>query len=228
MTLSLKILILAAIVSQIGDTAFAEDPPAEAKPVVITTADLDQLSLSTRQELQELIDRKKENPPPQDLNIKVGRQGAIFEGDLTPGRTEIRILGRAIRVGERRNRPRAQIVAVYDENAPLVAPQPAEMLFPEDMTITIRKSGNQPMSINVVKGPIDVTISGEQLDQLVEQYKPYVIEMLKNGLRGVQPSAEPDTDGPSPGVDLGNPASELGEAKESLDDVVPEVPKLPE
>lgn len=228
MSTSIRILFMTAIVSQSAMIAFADEPADESKPVVITTADLDQLSLSTRQELQELIERKKENPTPPDLNLKVGRQGGIFEGNLAPGRTTIRILGRTVRVGDKRNQPPPQIVAVYDENAPVIAPRPDELQFPDDMTITIRKTGNQPMSINVVRGEIDVTISGEQLDQLVEQYKPYVIEMLKNGLSGVQSPSEPGAGEPSPGVDLGDPASELGEAKESLDDVVPELPKPPE
>jgi hypothetical protein len=232
MAFSHNCLTLSALVSLVAVACpsggmHAAEPPDEAKPVVLTTADLEELSLHARREVQELIARKREHPQREDLNIKVGRQGAIFEGDITPGRAEIRILGRSIRVGDRRNQPRPRPIAVFDENAPLEAPRVAEPNFPDDLTVTIWKSGREPMTINIIKGDVDVTISGEQLDQIVEQFRPYVVQMLESGLSGVKSPPAPGGDVPAPGVDLGDPASELGEPKDSLDDEVPALPTTP-
>ena len=107
--------------------------------------------------------------------------------------------------------------------------------IPDDLTITLTKSGNRPLHIHVAKGGIEFEIEGEQLDQLVAKYKPYIVQMLKKGLSEAQsgevptPGADPTS---NPSIDLGTPAPALGEPgpslgvpQDSLDDVVPEAPK---
>jgi len=75
----------------------------------------------------------------------------------------------------------------------------------------------------VEKGGLSFTIPAEKLEQMIDKYKPYVVQMLKNGLMQSGQSAGTTREAESPEVDLGASDSGLGEPAE-----IPESPDLGE
>lgn len=198
------LLTLATLLSS-GTSAFA-DPQAGNAPVVITDQDLNSLSPEARREIQALIQHKQENPDPEPTRIRFGKNRGIVGGDIGPGGVDIQLLGGAIQIGGKNKRRLPQPVAEYvpDSND----------FFPDDLIITMVKRGREPMFITVEKGAISFTIPAEKLEEMIDKYKPYVVQMLKNGLSNsgeTDSSATPDS---SPPIDLGAPATDLGEPAE--------------
>ena len=188
-----------------GNTAFA-DHKTEQTPVVITDQDLNSLSPAARREIEALIQHKRENPDPEPTRIRFGKNRGIVGGDIGPGGVDIQLLGGAIQIGGKNKRRLPQPVAEYVPHS--------DDLFPSDLIITMVKRGREPMFITVEKGAISFTIPAEKLEEMIDKYKPYVMQMLKNGMNNSGESFTPETPGSSPSIDLGAPDTDLGEPAE--------------
>ncbi|MBD3675057.1 MAG: hypothetical protein HUJ26_16180 [Planctomycetaceae bacterium] len=182
---------------------FADHEKAEA-PVILTDRDLESLSPEARKEIAELIRYKQENPDPKPTRIRFGKQRGIVDGDIGPGGVDIQLLGGAIQIGGKKRRA-PKPVAKYVP--------PSDDIFPNDLIVTIVKRGREPMFITVEKGSLRFTIPAEKLEEMIDKYKPYVMQMLKNGLSnsGESFSTETPAAGDASDVELGAPATELGE-----------------
>ncbi|MDB4637397.1 MAG: hypothetical protein P8M30_00890 [Planctomycetaceae bacterium] len=187
------------------NTAFA-DHKTDQRPVVITDQDLNSLSPEARRELQALIQHKQENPDPKPTRIRFGKNRGIVDGDIGPGGVDIQLLGGAIQIGGKNRRRLPQPVAKY-------VPE-SDDLFPSDLIITMVKRGREPMFITVEKGAIRFTIPAEKLEEMIDKYKPYVMQMLQNGMNNSGESFTPEAPDSSPSIDLGAPATNLGEPGE--------------
>ena len=179
--------------------------PAPSKPIAITDQDLQQLSPDARKELLELIEYKRQNPDPKPGQIRFKEQG-IVEGDIGPGGVNIKLLGGAIQIGGKNKRrpPEPKPIANYHP--------PGVPVYPEDLIITMIKRGNDPLVITLQRGSFSITMTGEQIEQMIDKYKPYVVQMLRQAL---EQSGESDmTPEPRPSIDLGAPSSDLGEPSE--------------
>lgn len=177
----------------------AAEPQSSQTPVTITDQDLASLSPQTRKEIETLIQQKRENPERPPTEVRFGRGRGIVDGHVGPGGVNIKLLGGAINIGGRR-RPVPVPVAAY---------HPAHGHgFPDDLIVTMVKRGNQPMMITVEKGGVSFTIPGEKLEQMIDKYKPYVVQMLQQGLEQSGESSTVPSETPS--IDLGAPATELG------------------
>lgn len=181
----------------------AAEPQAPSAPVAITDRDLQQLSPEARKEVLELIAFKQANPERKPERIQF-QEKDIIKGDVGPGGVDIQLLGGAIRIGGKNRRPQPKPVANYH---PAGVP-----VYPDDLIITMVKRGNEPLLITLERGSFTISMTGEQLEQMIQKYKPYVVQMLRQALEqsGESP-LDSDAPAPPPGVDLGAPASELGE-----------------
>lgn len=175
-------------------------PQSPTSPVMLTDRDLERLSPSARKEVQALIAHKMANPEPKPERIRFQEKG-IVKGDIGPGGVDIQLLGGAIRIGGKNRRPQPKTVAQYHP--------PGVPLYPEDLVITMVKRGNEPLLITLERGSFSISMTGQQLEQMIEKYKPYVVQMLRQAL---EQSGEPvDSPDSTPSPDLGAPAeSDLG------------------
>jgi hypothetical protein len=83
-------------------------------------------------------------------------------------------------------------------------------VYPDDLIITMVKHGNEPLLITLERGSFTISMTGEQLEQMIEKYKPYVVQMLRQALeQSGEPAVLPGEGVPS--IDLGAPSSDLGE-----------------
>lgn len=193
--------ILAA--SLIFDASLFADHKQADTPVILTDRDLDSLSPEARKEIAELIRNKQEHPDPKPARIRFGNQRGIVDGDIGPGGVDIQLLGGAIQIGGKKRRV-PKPVAKYIP--------PSEDAFPDDLVITMIKRGREPMFITVEKGGLSFTIPADKLEEMIDKYKPYVMQMLKNGINnsGESFTSETPGTGESPSIDLGAPSTELG------------------
>jgi len=185
----------------LSTAAVAADQQPPSKPVPITNQDLERLSPAARKELLELIEFKRQNPDPRPGEFRFQEKG-IVEGNVGPGGVNIRLLGGAIQIGgKKKGPPQPKPVANYHP--------PGVPVYPEDLVITMVKRGNEPLLITLQRGSFSISMTGDQLEQMIDKYKPYVVQMLRQAL---QQSGEPAEapEGP-PSSDLGTPATELGE-----------------
>jgi hypothetical protein len=174
------------------------------KPVPLTDRDLQRLSPAARKEVLQLIEFKRQNPDPKPGEIRFKEQG-IVEGNVGPDGVNIKLLGGAIQIGGKKNRrPQPKRVANYHP--------PGVPVYPEDLVITMIKRGNEPLLIKLKRGSFEISMTGEQIEEMIDKYKPYVVQMLRQAL---QQSGEPaDLPEAPPESDLGAPSSELGEPSE--------------
>lgn len=189
------------------DTSLFADHQQAETPVILTDRDLESLSPEARKELTALIRHKQEHPDPKPARIRFGNQRGIVDGDIGPGGVDIQLLGGAIQIGGKKKRlpkPVAEYIPPSDDN------------FPDDLIITMVKRGREPMFITVEKGGLQFTIPADKLEEMIDKYKPYVMQMLKNGINnsGESFSSETPKAGESPDIDLGAPATDLGEPSE--------------
>lgn len=180
------------------------DHQAPNKPVPLTDRDLQRLSPAARKELLELIEFKRQNPDPKPGEIRFKEKG-IVEGNVGPDGVNIRLLGGAIQIGGKKNRrPEPKRVANYHP--------PGVPVYPDDLIITMVKRGNEPLVITLQRGSFSISMTGEQIEEMIDKYKPYVVQMLRQAL---QQSGEPaDVPDPPPASDLGAPSNDLGEPSE--------------
>lgn len=92
---------------------------------------------------------------------------------------------------------------------------PAEINFPDDLTITVIKSGNAPATIIAQKGDKESTVTSDKIDELDPEIKPYVMQLFGGAYAapseppppdaGSPPPAGPATGAPPPGPDLSAP-----------------------
>jgi hypothetical protein len=182
-------------------SAAADHRPA-SKPVAITDQDLQRLSPAARKELLELIEFKRQNPDPRPGEFRFKENG-IVEGNVGPGGVNIKLLGGAIQIGgKKKARPQPKRVANYHP--------PGVPVYPEDLVITMVKRGNDPLLITLQRGSFSISMTGEQIEDMIDKYKPYVVQMLRQALEQSGEPAGAPPEGP-PATDLGAPESDLGE-----------------